>query len=507
MNRRPASAIAANPVLIGAVTTLVVVVAVFLAYNANAGLPFVPTYTVQVETPDAARLIVGNEVREGGQRIGLITEIEPVRTGRGSGGLLTLELDASVAPLPADSTVLIRPRSVLGLKYVDLIRGRSATELSEGATITIGDGAIPPEFDDLFTMFDQPTRAAVRENLVTGAGAFVGRGVALNRALAALPELLADLPRPMRTLAARETRLRGFVDGLGGAMRALAPVADDLAQGFTAGADTFEALSRDPAALEATIAESPATLAVGTSSLRRQRPFLDALADVSDEVRSSAAAVRASAPAISRTLAAGTDVLPRTPPLNEGLERSLEGLRDLAASPTTDPALDGLAATMRTLDPTLRYLGPHVTVCNYWNHWWTYFSDHVSERDETGTLERIQVRVAPAQEDDVNLYGAPQPANGEDVDESTTGLFGAPVELHAQPFGRAVDEDGEADCESGQRGYPERLAEGAPPRFDIAVDARTPGTQGPTFTGRPRVPEGQTSSPEPTGLAEGVLEP
>ena len=32
----------ANPVLIGAVTVLVAIVAVFLAYNANNGLPFVP---------------------------------------------------------------------------------------------------------------------------------------------------------------------------------------------------------------------------------------------------------------------------------------------------------------------------------------------------------------------------------------------------------------------------------------------------------------------------------
>ena len=35
--------IASNPVLVGAVTILVVVVAVFLSYNANQGLPFVPT--------------------------------------------------------------------------------------------------------------------------------------------------------------------------------------------------------------------------------------------------------------------------------------------------------------------------------------------------------------------------------------------------------------------------------------------------------------------------------
>jgi hypothetical protein len=42
--RRGATAIASNPVLVGVATTLVIVVAVFLAYNANEGLPFVPTY-------------------------------------------------------------------------------------------------------------------------------------------------------------------------------------------------------------------------------------------------------------------------------------------------------------------------------------------------------------------------------------------------------------------------------------------------------------------------------
>ena len=53
MNRRSTS-VAANPVLIGAATVLVVIVAVFLAYNANNGLPFVPTYQLWMQVPDAA---------------------------------------------------------------------------------------------------------------------------------------------------------------------------------------------------------------------------------------------------------------------------------------------------------------------------------------------------------------------------------------------------------------------------------------------------------------------
>ena len=68
MNRRNTS-VAANPVLIGAATLLVLIVAVFLAYNANNGLPFVPTYG-RVQLPDAPSLVTGNEVRIGGDRVG-----------------------------------------------------------------------------------------------------------------------------------------------------------------------------------------------------------------------------------------------------------------------------------------------------------------------------------------------------------------------------------------------------------------------------------------------------
>ena len=67
--------IAGNPVLIGAATVLVILVAVFLSYNANKGLPFVPTYQVDAEMPSAAQLVVGNDVKIGGSRVGAVTAI------------------------------------------------------------------------------------------------------------------------------------------------------------------------------------------------------------------------------------------------------------------------------------------------------------------------------------------------------------------------------------------------------------------------------------------------
>ena len=70
----------ANPVLVGAVTVLAVMVAVFLAYNANQGLPFVPTKELKVDVADGSNMVAGNDVREGGFRIGLVSDLKPIRS-------------------------------------------------------------------------------------------------------------------------------------------------------------------------------------------------------------------------------------------------------------------------------------------------------------------------------------------------------------------------------------------------------------------------------------------
>ena len=72
MDRRRRNSLAGSPLLIGAVTTLIVVVAVFLSYNANNGLPFVPTYNIKVALPEASGLQPSNQVRIAGTRVGVV---------------------------------------------------------------------------------------------------------------------------------------------------------------------------------------------------------------------------------------------------------------------------------------------------------------------------------------------------------------------------------------------------------------------------------------------------
>jgi hypothetical protein len=52
---------------------------VFLSYNANQGLPFVPTKELKVDIANGSNLIPGNDVREGGFRIGVVSDMKPIR--------------------------------------------------------------------------------------------------------------------------------------------------------------------------------------------------------------------------------------------------------------------------------------------------------------------------------------------------------------------------------------------------------------------------------------------
>ena len=488
---RRASA-ASNPVLIGAVTILVTTVAVFLAYNANNGLPFVPTTTVKVRVANGANLVAGNEVRSGGSRIGVVTDMRPVRLDDGSTGAeLTLELEKEHGDIPRDSTLRIRPRSALGLKYVEVTKGTSKETFHNGETVPASQASFSTELDEVYEMFDKPTREAAQENLRGWGDAFAGRGEAVGRTLEELPPLMQSLEPVMATLADPETDLDGFVRELSDAARVVAPVSEENAALFTSMADTFEALGRDPESLKAMISKSPSTMDAGIRSFRVQRPFLDDLTAFSRDFSGATEELKGALPPLNGAVRVGTPVQRRVPALNEEVRKTLNTVRDLAEAPGTNAALRGLTATVTTLNPQLRFYGPYVTVCNSFTTFFTYLAEHFSEPDTTGSAQRALANVTGRQEDSLGSMGADEPANGEGVIE------GAPQYAQDQPYGAAVAADGRADCEAGQRGYVERQARFFPERFKIARDAHSAGLQGTTFTGRSRVPKGQTFTAQP----------
>jgi ABC-type transporter Mla subunit MlaD len=251
--------LAASPVLIGAVTLLIAIVAVFISYNANQGLPFVPTYQLKVELPTGAKLVPGNEVRAGGFRVGSVEKITSVRR-RVDGEVrsiaqLDLQLDKEIEPLSVDSSFGVRPRSALGLKYIEVTPGRAERTFEDGATVPLRNaGEITPELEDVLSTFQPETRGDSQAALEGFGDAFAGRGPDLNIALRELNPFLQHLLPVMENLSDPDTELRNLFPALGAAAAEAAPVAAVQARLFGQMADTFAAIGRDPEALRETIA-------------------------------------------------------------------------------------------------------------------------------------------------------------------------------------------------------------------------------------------------------------
>ncbi len=414
MRSRQQSALA-NPVLIGAVTILVVMVASFLAYRANVGLPFVPTKEVKVDMANGAQLVVGNDVREGGFRVGLVSAMKPIQLPNGQqGAQLTLQLNKSNGNVPVDSSATIQPLSLLGTKYLALNVGRSKKLIPDGGTLPISRTTVPVQLDDIFNTFTPKTRSSIEQNLVGFGDTLSARGSSLNDTIASLPPLFGYLAPVARYLSDPSTELTRFIGALNQFTGAISPVAQTNARLFTDMATTFEAISSDPRALESTIARSPSTLDVSTASLKVQEPFLVDFATLGRALTPASASLSSALPYINPALESGSRVLPKTPPLNNELNGVLHSLRDLALAPGSNVALNGLTATVSTLNPMLKYLGPYQTVCDDWNYWWTYLADTVSEATTFGTAQRALLNFADAtQQDNVGSIGAAQPANGQ----------------------------------------------------------------------------------------------
>jgi hypothetical protein len=247
--------------------------------------------------------------------------------------------------------------------------------------------------------------------------------------------------------------------------------------------------------------------------MRVQRPFLAHTAAFSRDLATASAELRGALPTVNRALAVGTPVTQRSASLYAHLQDAMGSLQRLTETPTTGGALRGLNATVDTLQPQLRYLGPYITVCNSWNLFWTFTAEHFTAPDSTGGAERALINDGADQADSVTSIGANEFANGKDVRPNNGGV---PEYLHGNTWGNmAVDDQGRANCQGGNAGY---LAKGN--RFSpygkryerAAVDT-------PPYDGRPigpnyltfdkngkgsgltpdHVPAGQTFTAEPGG--------
>ena len=446
MSRRGSAGIVGSPVLVGAVTLLVTIVAVFLAYNANSGLPFVPTYDLRAQVPNAANLVVGNDVRVAGQRVGVIDAIEPIYDAASgqSSAVLSMKLEQQLDPLPIDSTLLVRPRSALGLKYVEITPGEGGAGFESGATIPLAQATPEPvEIDDVFNTFGPEVRRGTQRTLNGLGPGLAGRGSDLNVAIGQLRPLLRNLQPVATNLADPQTRLARLVRELGDAAGEVAPVAEVQASLFANLDTTFAALAGVARPfIQETISRSVPAQDTAIAQLPRQRPFLRNASGLSRELRPGVAVLPATARDVADAMELGTPVLRRTPDFNERLEGVFQGLERFSTDPVVPLGIQRLSELTGSLRPTVEFLKPAQTVCNYVTLWFRNISSLLSEGDGAGTWQRFNIIVTPQ---GPNGEGGPsaRPADGPSLENH----------FHANPYPNTAAPGQERECEAGNEDY------------------------------------------------------
>jgi virulence factor Mce-like protein len=445
-NRSGISGVASNPILVGAVTVLVVIVAVFLAYNANNGLPFVSTYDLKARVPNADALVKGNEVRIGGVRVGVVKKVVPVNLGNGrTAAELTLSLDKSAEPLPVDSTITVRPKSALGLKFLQVSPGESKQGFEAGETIPVtASHPEPVDIDEFFDMFDEPTRKAIRQNLAGFGNALAGRGPQLNEAFGALRRAVESGQPALRKIVEPSSNFAGFWRALEDLSATVAPVAETQASMFAALDRTFAAFARvSRPYIQETIEKSPPTLDEVNADLPAVRPFLVDSARFFTALRPGVRALAKTSPVIAESLHAGIPVLNASPVLNGQLQPTAEALVDFQEAPGTINGLELLTDTNRVLKPAITYIAPSQTVCNYWSLTFRFLANANSQGNSNGNWLQFL------------SYASPEGPNSESTFASAPANDPKRVKnhVHFNPYPQTAAPGQKKVCEAGNEKY------------------------------------------------------
>ena len=471
---RGQAALTASPVLVGAVTVLVTIVAVFLSYNANSGLPFVPTYDLKANLPNAAQLVKGFEVRIGGARVGFISKIEPkkqrgrhrLRAGddeaRQGDRAAAGRLDAARAPALVARPEVHRARRP-GSGQARARRPAPRSRCARRARPVV-------ELDDLFNMFDAKARVGQRQlarrlrRRLRGPRPGHQHGDRGIRAAARPTSSRSPRTCPTRTrgstASSRRSRARP---------QEVAPVAEEQASLFVNLDTSFTALGvgraavppgddlGEPAERAARDRAVPAPAAVHP----QQRRLLPRAA-----ARRGGAAARAprSSPTPSRR---AREVLPKTKQMNERPGRRVRDARRVRGRP--DACAPGVNQLTRLVlarcSPRSRFLTPAQTTCNYATLFLRNVASLLSEGDSNGNYQRFLDRLGAHATRSPSSSGRTTRAARRPRRPTARGRHN---HLHVNPYPNTAAPGQTQECEAGN----ERYAAGQ------TVIGNTPGNQG-----------------------------
>lgn len=391
---------------------------------------------------DASPLVEGNLVKIDGVKVGLISDIS-LREGK---AVVEMEIDDSAPAIHEDVKATIRPKSLLGERYVEIDPGSDGKPtLTLPATLDAGQTKRSTDVQDVLDTLDDPTRAALSALVVTLGEGTDGQGKNIHDALAALAPAMDDTERLGKILASQNHVLASVV-------QRLAPVAESVTgkhgtelDRVVAGAEkTLSSVASKRQALNQALTRLPATL-------RTTRRTLSEVTKVGDESTKTLKGLRPvtdELPEITDELAAFTDSADPALASLPGVLTRIEGLVD-EARPVVEalgPGVTSLRGISRDARTLVTQLQPRLSVILDAAKFWALSTNGM---DGLGNYFRGVLAIEPQAL--LQIPGLSQPADGKD-DLRPEGKDRGPSPLGIPGTNGLLEPDRDDDGESSGQG-------------------------------------------------------
>ena len=235
--------------------------------------PLKPTgYRFEVQMPESALLVNEAPVRMAGLDVGKVAEKSLEREG---GQTVVVEMDRDFAPIPSDSRVTLRQKSLLGQIYIEITPGSKDTpDLEDGGTLANANVEETVDFDEVISTFDKPTRDNYRGWIKELAKAIEnGRGEDLSDAFANFVAFTEDGNSVLEILDEQDPAIRRLIKNTGVTLGAINRRYGEFGQFVTNANDFFGALASRNDALAETISIFPTFLDESRQTFDRLREF------------------------------------------------------------------------------------------------------------------------------------------------------------------------------------------------------------------------------------------
>jgi phospholipid/cholesterol/gamma-HCH transport system substrate-binding protein len=268
--------------LVAGFAAVCVAIMEFLAVNIGQPVPFTHAYTVHGVFSDADGIPAGADVRVSGVDVGKVTQVvaDPRYPGE---SVVSLEIDdAAAVPVHTDGFARIRPKTLLGEKFVDLAVGSAAGEpIADGGFIPPAQAGKDVSNDEIFNAFDSATRQNQRAVLQALAAATQGRSADVHDILPQLESVVSNLDPLARVYEQDQPQVDRILVNLDTILRVTGDEHEQIADLFRNGNLALAAVAQRDQALETTLQEASSVAAeldnVVSSTTSEQRQAIDEL--------------------------------------------------------------------------------------------------------------------------------------------------------------------------------------------------------------------------------------